>query len=146
MQADILVRASHLHLITEPAQIAAAKSGTLFVEKKPVLIIRGIPAGDTIRAVYALFASRTDMTGSPFRLSHREKGMCGVNQWQEYSKLTSKEFAKYLVHWAVLMDLTTYDSQPALVVVRSLPPMLIQLFHQPRYLTESMLSAFQWID
>jgi hypothetical protein len=103
MQADIQIRASHLHLITEPEQINAAKSGTLFVENRPVLIIRGIPAGETIRAVYALFASRKDLTDSPFRLSRREKGIMAVNQWREYSKLTSKEFAKYLEHWCVLV-------------------------------------------
>ena len=146
MQANTRKVASHLTIITDAGEIAAAKNNDLYIDNRPALIIRGIPAGDTIRAVYALFASRTDMTGSPFRLSHREKGICAVNQWKEYSKLTSKEFARYLGHWTVLLDLTSYDGKPALVVVNSLPPMLTQLFHQPRYLTETMLSAFQWID
>jgi hypothetical protein len=146
MDATTQKVASHLILITSPDEIEAAKKNDLYIDKKVALIIRGIPAGDTIRAVYNLFATRKDMTGSPFRLSHREKGICAVNQWSEYSKLTSKEFARYLEHWTVLLDLTTYNDKPALVVVNSLPPMLIQLFHQPRYLTESMLSAFQWSD
>jgi hypothetical protein len=146
MQANTRKVASHLILIEDEQEIAAAKNNDLYIENKPALIIRGIPAGDTIRAVYALFASRKDLTGSPFRLSHREKGICAVNQWQEYSKLTSKEFARYLEHWTVLVDLTTYEGKPALVVVNSLPTMLTQLFHQPRYLTETMLSAFQWLD
>jgi hypothetical protein len=146
MQANTKKVASHLILITSPEEIAAAKKNDLYIENKPTLIIRGIPAGETIKAVYALFATRKDLTGSPFRLSHREKGICAVNQWREYSKLTSKEFARYLEHWTVLLDLSTYDNKPALIVVPSLPPMLIQLFHQPRYLTETMLSKFQWLD
>jgi hypothetical protein len=146
MQANTQKVASHLILITSPDEIAAAKNNDLYIEGKPTLIIRGIPAGDTIRAVYALFATRKDLTNSPFRLSHREKGICAVNQWREYSKLTSKEFARYLEHWCVLLDLSTYNGKPALVVVPSLTPMLTQLFHQPRYITADMLSAFEWID
>jgi hypothetical protein len=146
MQATTHKVASHLILITSPDEIAAAKNNELYIEDKPTLIIRGIPTQETIRAVYALFASRKDLTGSPFRLSHREKGICAVNQWREYSKVTSRDFAKYLEHWTVLVDLTTHDGKPALVVVNSLPPMLTQLFHQPRYLTDEMLLAFEWLD
>jgi hypothetical protein len=146
MQANIRKVASHLTLIENEEEIQAAKNNDLYIENRPALIIRGIPAADTIRAVYAHFASRKDLTGSPFRLSHREKGIFAVNQWKEYSKLTSKEFVKYLEHWCVLVDLNSYNGKPALIVVSSLPPMLTQLFHQPRYLTETMLSAFQWLD
>jgi hypothetical protein len=146
MQANTRKVASHLTLIEGEAEIQAAKSNDLYIDNKQTLIIRGIPAGDTIRAVYGLFATKTDMTGSPFRLSHSAKGICAVNQWKEYSKLTSKDFARYLEHWCVLLDLSSYNGKPALIVVPSLPPMLTQLFHQPRYLTEEMLSAFQWID
>jgi hypothetical protein len=138
--------ASHLILITNEAEIEAAKNNDLYIEDKPVLIIRGIPAQDTIRAVYALFATRKDMTGRGFRLSHREKGIMHTNQWTEYSKLGSREFARYLEHWAILMDLTTYKGKPALVVVPTLHPMLTQLFHQPRYITAEMLAGFSWID
>jgi hypothetical protein len=46
--------ASHLILITDPDEIAAAKNNDLYIENRPGLIIRGIPAADTIRAVYAL--------------------------------------------------------------------------------------------
>lgn len=146
MEASTRTVASHLILIQGEEEIAAAKNNELYIENKPTLIIRGIPAQETIRAVYALFASRKDMTGQPFRLSHAEKGIMHCDLWQDYSKLGSRDFAKYLEHWCVLVDLTTYDNKPALVVVKSLPPMLTQLFHQPRYLLPSMLEAFTWVD
>jgi hypothetical protein len=124
MQANTRKVASHLILIEGEEEIQAAKDNNLYIDKKPGLIVRGIPAQETIKNVYRHFASRTDMTGSPFKLSHREKGICAVNQWREYSKLTSKEFAR----------------------LNHLPPMLTQLFHQPRYITADMLAAFEWID
>lgn len=146
MEASTRTVASHLILIQGEEEIAAAKNNDLYIENKPTLIIRGIPAQETIRAVYDLFATRKDITGSPFRLSHREKGIMARDQWRDYSKITSREFAKYLEHWCVLVDLTTYDNKPALLVVKSLPPMLTQLFHQPRYLLPSMLEPFTWLD
>jgi hypothetical protein len=146
MEATTRTVASHLILIQGEQEIAAAKDGILIIDSRPALIIRGIPAQDTIRAVYALFATRKDLTGSPFKLSHREKGIMHRDQWQDYSKLGSREFAKYLEHWTVLLDLSSYNGKPALVVVKSLPAMLAQLFHQPRYITAEMLAEFEWID
>ena len=146
MQGNIHKVASHLELITNPEEIAAAKNGDLYIEKRPTLIIRGIPTQDTIREVYNLFATKKDINGDVFKLSHREKGIMLRDSWKEYNKITSKEFAKYLEHWTVLLDLTSYNSKPALAVVNSLPPMLTQLFHQPRYILPSMLEPFEWVD
>jgi hypothetical protein len=140
------VAASHLTLITDQAEIEAAKNNDLYIDGKIALIVRGIPTQDTIRSIYTLFSTRHDMTGSPFRLSHKEKGIVHKDQWSEYSKLDARSYARYLEHFAVLMELIEYRGKPALVVVPKLHPMLTQLFHQPRYLEESMLSAFQWID
>jgi hypothetical protein len=146
MQAHTRKVASHLILVTDPDEIQAAKDNNLYIENKPALIIRGIPAQDTIRAVYALFATKLDLTGSPFRLSHQEKGIMAKDQWNEYSKVTSRMFSQYLEHWCTLVDLTTYQNKPALVVVNKLSSMLVQLFHQSRFLTVEMLEPFTWVD
>jgi hypothetical protein len=86
------------------------------------------------------------MTGSPFCLSHKQKGIVHKNQWSDYEKVDARSYARYLEHFAVLMDLIEYRGKPALVVVPTLHPMLTQLFHQPRYLEESMFTGFTWID
>jgi hypothetical protein len=146
MEASTRTVASHLVLIQGEEEIAAAKNNDLYIENKPALIIRGIPAQETIQAVYALFAIKKDLTGASFRLSHKERGIMHRDQWNDYSKLGSRDFAKYLEHWCVLVDLTTYDNKPALVIVKPLPSMLVQLFHQPRYITAEMLAPFTWVD
>jgi hypothetical protein len=146
MQATTRTVASHLVIIQGEQEITAAKNNDLYIDKKPALIIRGIPAQDTIRAVYALFATRKDINGDVFKLSHQEKGIMLRDQWRDYTKITSRDFAKYLEHWCVLLDLSSYNNQPALVVVKSLPPMLTQLFHQPRYILPEMLEPFTWVD
>jgi hypothetical protein len=107
---------------------------------------RGIPTQETIRAVYALFSSRKDINGDAFKLSRAEKSIVLRDSWGDYAKITSRDFTKYLEHWTVLLDLTSHNNQPALAVVKSLPPMLVQLFHQPRYILPSMLEAFTWVD
>jgi hypothetical protein len=68
------------------------------------------------------------------------------DQWNEYSKVTSGEFSKYLEHLCTLVDLTSYQNKPALVVVKKLSSMLVQLFHQSRFLTADILSPFKWVD
>jgi hypothetical protein len=97
MQADVLVRASHLNLIQNPDQIAAARRNELYLNKKPVMICRGIPAAETVQAVYGIFKTHKDLTGQPFRLSHKEKSITHRDQWGDTSRVGVREFAKYLV-------------------------------------------------
>jgi hypothetical protein len=146
MQAQTRVVASHLTLIQDPDQIAAAIANDLFIDGKRALIIRGIPAARTTEVIYQEYSRRTDLTGNSFRLSHREKGLVHKDQWGETNKVGIHDFKRYIEHWFTLTELTTYDNKPALILVKSLPTMLVPTYCQGRFLTPELLSLFQWVD
>jgi hypothetical protein len=146
MEAKSRVVASHLVLIQDPEEIQAAKSNQLYHDGKKVLIIRGIPAAQTLEVIYQEFSKRRDLTGNPFRLSHKAKGLVARDQWGEITKVRLHDFRRFIEHWFCLAELTEYDHKPTLVIAKSLPIMLVPLFSQGRYLTPELLGLFDWID
>jgi hypothetical protein len=146
MQADIQVRSSHLHLITDTEQIQAAINQELFADQKKVLIIKGRPAIDAVAAIYKEFSVRRDLAGSPFRLSHKERGIMATDQWGEVSKVNIRDFKRFIQSWFSLAELTSYDGKPALVLIKELPTMMVPTYAQGRFVSSEMLAPFSWID
>lgn len=147
MEAEILTVASHLNLIKAPEQIEAGKRGDLYLNKKPVLIIKGASAADAVRRIYLEFSRRNDLTGQPFRLSHKERSIMHRDQWSQDSKVGAQDLRRYIEHFFTLAELTTHNNQPVLVVLKELPVMMVQTFRQGRFVDSSMLAEFkEWID
>jgi hypothetical protein len=146
MEASVLVRASHLHLILSPEQIDAAIRHELYHNQKPVLIYKGRPAVEAVRRIYKEFSVRTDLTNRPFQLSHRERGIMMTDQWGTVSKVSPRDFRRFLSSWFSLAELTTYDNKPALVLAEGLPLMMVPTFFQGRFADSEMLAPFSWVD
>src|ERR1700730_17746134 len=96
MEAEVLVKASHLHLILAQAQIDAAIRDELYYNQKPVLIYKGRPPVETVRRIFKEFSLRRDLTNHPFQLSHRDRGIYAVDAWGEVSKISSRDFCSTL--------------------------------------------------
>jgi hypothetical protein len=146
MQADVLVRASHLHLITAPEQIEAAMNGTLFVEHRPVLVFKGMPAAKAAEAIYRMFAERRDLRGERFYVSHKLRSIVAKDQWDEYAKVGMNDFRRYIENWFQLATLEEWQNKPALVLANTLPLMQVPLYCQGRYITKELISLFPAID
>ena len=73
MQAEVRVVASHLNLIQSPEQIGAAINNELLLDRKKVLIFKGIPAAQTVAVIYAEFAHRRDLTESRWILATKSE-------------------------------------------------------------------------
>jgi hypothetical protein len=146
MEAEVLVRASHLHLITDPEQIAAALKNELYHNKKPVLIYKGSSTVDAVRQIYNAFRTHKDFNNRPFQLSHAEKGIMASDNWGEVVKLHPRDFRKYIAVFFTLAELTTYNGKPALVLAKELPLMMVPTFFQGRFAEPSMLEGFSWVD
>jgi hypothetical protein len=146
MEAEVLVKASHLHLITSPEQIAAALRNELYYNKKPVLIYKGASTVEAVRQIYKAFSLRKDMNNRPFQLSHAERGIMASDSWCEVTKLNPRDFRKYVEAFFSLVELTTYNGQPALVLAKELPLMMVPTFFQGRFCEPSMLEGFSWVD
>jgi hypothetical protein len=145
-QADVLVKASHLHIITSQEQIDAAIRHELYHNHKEVLIYKGRPTVETVRQIFKEFSVREDLTNRPFRLSHRERGIFATDGWGEVSKIGPRDFCKFVSSWFSLAELTTYENKPALVLAKELPMMMVPTFFQGRFVDAAMLAPFQWID
>lgn len=146
MQASIQTVASHLQLITSPEEIEAAIEGKLFVENKKVLLIKGIPAADTVATIYREFAKRKDHRNHPFQISHKQKGLLMRDQWDELKKVELYDMRKFIEHWFVLAEKTEHNGKPVLLIVTTLPVMSIPLFCQGRYLTRELIDLFPVVD
>jgi hypothetical protein len=146
MQAEVLVKASHLHIITSQEQIDAAIRHELYHNQKQVLIYKGRPAVEAVRAIFKEFSVRKDLTNRPFRLSHRDRGIYATDAWGEVSKISPRDFCRFVSSWFSLAELTTYDGKPALVLAKELPSMMVPTFFQGRFVDATMLAPFQWID
>jgi hypothetical protein len=90
IEAEVLRKTSHLHLITSQEQIDAAIRHELYHNQKEVLIYKGRPAAEAVRQIYKEFSVRKDLTNSPFQLSHRERGIMMKDQWGEVSKVSPR--------------------------------------------------------
>jgi hypothetical protein len=146
MEAEVLVKASHLHLITDSEQIAAAIRNELYHNKKQVLIYKGASTVEAVRQIYKEFSVRKDMNNRPFQLSHAERGIMATDQWGEVVKVHPRDFRKYLAAFFSLAELTTYNGKPALVLAKELPLMMVPTFFQGRFAEPSMLEGFSWVD
>jgi hypothetical protein len=146
MEAEVLVRASHLHLITSAEQIDAAIDGELYHNQKLVLIYKGRPSVESVRRIYKEFSVRKDLTNHPFKLSHRERGIMMTDHWGEVSKVSPRDFCRFIAFWFQLAELTTHDGKPALVLAKELPIMMVPTFFQGRFADASMLEPFTWVD
>src|SRR6202011_1973104 len=133
LEAEVLVRAIHLHLITSPEQIAAAIANELYYNKKPVLIYKGASTVEAVRQVYNAFRVHKDFNNRPFQLSHAERGIMASDYWGEVVKLHPRDFRKYIAAFFTLAELTTYNGQPALVLAKQLPLMMVPTFFQGRF-------------
>jgi hypothetical protein len=144
MQAEVLVRASHLHLITDQSQIDAAIKQELFHNNKKVLIYK--PASEAVGPIFKEFSLRKDLANRPFRLSHKEKSIMATDQWGEVSRLTSKDFSKFVSSWFSLAEFTTFNEKRALVMAKELPLMMVPTYS--RFVTAEILSesGMEWVD
>jgi hypothetical protein len=144
MEAEVLVRASHLHLIVAQDQIDAAIRRELYHNNKRVLIYK--PAADAVGHIYKEFGARRDLANRPFRLSHKEKSIMATSQWGEIEKLSPKDFCRFISSWFSVAEYTTFNEQRALLMVKELPLMMMLTYS--RFVTSEMLSAsgMEWVD
>ena len=69
------------------------------------------------------------------------------DQWSQDSKVGAQDLRRYIEHFFTLVELTTHNNQPVLVVLKELPVMMVQTFCQGRFVDSSMLAEFkEWID
>jgi hypothetical protein len=146
METEVLVKASHLHLITNEEQIAAAIRNELYYNNKPILIYKGASTVEAVRQVYNAFRVRKDINNRPFQLSHSERGIMGSDIWGEVTRVNPRDLRKYISVFFSLAELTTYNGKPALVLAKELPLMMVPTFFQGRFCEPSMLEGFSWVD
>jgi hypothetical protein len=146
MEAEVLVRASHLHIITSAEQIEAAIRHELYHNQKEVLIYKGRPAVEAVRAIFRAFSVKKDLTNHPFQLSRRERGIFARDAWGEVSKLSPRDFCRFVSSWFSLADLTTFENRPALVLAKELPIMMVPTFFQGRFCDSDMLAPFSYLE
>lgn len=146
MEADVLVRASHLHLITSPEQIEAAKNNNLYVENKKVLLIKNFPAAKAAEVIYREFAKREALQGGRFHVSFKLKSLVAKNQCGEYAKVGIEDFRKYVQHWFQLAEVRECDGKEVLILVNKLSPMAVSLYCQGWYITRTLIDLFPAVD
>jgi hypothetical protein len=146
MEAEILGKKSDLRLIQGAEQIAAALDDSLYVDGKKVLPIKGLPAARVAEIIYKEFSNCTDLRGEKFHISFKHKSLVAKNQWGEWAKVGSNDFAQFINHWFVLVSLEEYDNKPALVIVPKLPLMSVPLYCQGRFITRSIIEWFPAVE
>ena len=147
MDGEVRVVASHLNIIQAPEQIAAALNDSLYVDGKKVLPIKGgIPSARAAEIIYKEFSNRTDLRGEKFHISFKHKSLVAKDQWGEWTRVGSNDFAQFINHRFVLVELTEYDNKPALVIVPKIPVMSVPLYCQGRYITRAIIESFPAVD
>jgi hypothetical protein len=121
MDGQVRTVASHLNIIQAPEQIEAGLNDNLYIDGKKVLPIKGMPAAKSAEIIYKEFSNRTDLRGGKFHISFKEKCLVAKDQWGEWTRVGANDFAQFINHWFVLVNLIEYDSKPALEIVPKLP-------------------------
>ena len=154
MTANRRTVSSVLTIIEDPAEVAAAMEGTLIVEGKPALVVRGGDTARTVAAIYRSLAASKDWSGSDFKLSARNRGLVHRDKFNGIGKVTAYEFEKYVERDFCLCEvLTNTDGtnlriskdQPVLAIIKQCPRFSAQLWQQRRWLQDPELALFEWV-
>ena len=155
MEATLQTVSSTMTVIRDKTEIKAAFEGRLTINGKPVLVTRGNKnMSETVAQIYRLYAAHTDMSGHPFLLSSRHKGLVHYDNFGCISKLTNYEFERYLEKFACFAEVITSgdgthlklsEAEPALAIKAKCPLFHSQIWQQRRWLQEPELSLFEWV-
>jgi hypothetical protein len=155
MQATLQTVSSTMTVVRDPVEIQAAMNNQLEISGKRVLVTKGNDMAKTVEFVYKAFADHRDLSGEPFLLSSKLKGLCHRDAWGSITKISAHDYQQYLTHWLVFAELRTSsdgthlhltNDNPALAISRICPPFSVQLWSQSRWLTAEIASWFQWLE
>ena len=127
----------------------------LEIAGKGVLVTKGNDMQKTVEYIYRAFANHKDLSGEPFLLSRRLKGICHRDNWGSITKISERDYQGYLSHWMVFAELITSGNgthlklsaeSPSLAISQKCPRFAVQIWSQSRWLTPTIAGWFRWLE
>jgi hypothetical protein len=153
---SLLTVSSTVTVVRDKSEIEAALNNQLEVSGKRILVCKGgNEMSKTVEFVYRSFADHKDLSGEPFLLSKRLKGLCHRDNWGSITKISEHDYIGYLSHWMTFTELRTSldgthlqatKDSPVLVILPKCPRFSVQIWSQSRWLTPTIAGWFKWLE
>jgi hypothetical protein len=131
----------------------------LTVNGKPILVATGGSSQTLVGRVFREFSHRLDKAGQPFRLSRKLKSIVHTDPFGHSVKITGPQMEEYLDSFFQYVELVhsapprTLGSPPInggnqkhLRLLEKLPPFVVALLGQGRFVQPEMLTEMEFID
>jgi hypothetical protein len=152
---SLLTVSSTITIVRDRSEIELALNNQLEIAGKRILVCKGNDMQRTVQFVYKAFADHQDLSGEPFLLSKRLKGLCHRDNWGSITKISEHDYIGYLSHWMTFTELRTSldgthlkptEDAPVLVILPKCPNFAVQIWSQSRWLTPTIAGWFKWLE
>lgn len=145
MEAKLIRNKDDVVSITGRKQVQAAKSESLTVNEKPLLLTRGHPVDATVGIVARAFVNN-DRTGARFRFSRSKRRIVEQDPvWNQTVRVSPDAMADYVKSWFALGELLNTAAGEVIILTDELPRMSVNLWMQGRYIVKRA-ELFEIID
>jgi hypothetical protein len=150
---------NHPFALIESEQVKRADD-LIMEDGRKLLILRGGNSQLLTNRILTEFSQRLDRAGNKFRISRAWRGLSQTDPYGAPSRISGPEMEAFLSEWFCFVELVqsappqSLNSPPLknsgqqqyLKILDRLPPFVIALISQSRFVTNQLVSLFEVID
>jgi hypothetical protein len=136
------------------------EADTLTIGNRKLLTVKGGNSQKLVDAIFKEFSCRKDRAGKKFKISRSWRGLSQTDPYGAPSRISGPEMETFLSEWFCFCELvhsapprsfnspplTNSGQQQYLKILDRLPPFVIALVAQSRFVTNQLVSLFEVID